>query len=64
MAEIAARLLEFPPEHRLSSSEEYDKRIKAFIASLNQIPPTKLASADADQDLLEVIPSTSPSALT
>jgi hypothetical protein len=54
MAEIASLLLEFPPAQRLSG-EEYDKRIKSFIAALDQITAAKLYTADSQQDLLEVI---------
>lgn len=53
MADIASRLLDFPPQFRVTP-EEYDKRIKAHLNHLGQISPAKLAVVDADQDLLEV----------
>jgi hypothetical protein len=52
MADIASRLLDFPPQFRVTA-EEFDKRIKAHLNLLGQISPAKLAVVDADQDLLE-----------
>lgn len=58
MSEIASQLLEFPPEipngNKLSP-EEYDKRVNDFLsATLDKLSTTKIAEADAEQDLLQV----------
>lgn len=52
MADIASRLLDFPPPFRVNA-EEFDKRVRAHLVLLGQISPAKLAVVDADQDLLE-----------
>jgi len=55
MADIASQLLEFPPEGKQLSPEEYDKRITHFIKStISNISTQKVNAADADQDLLQV----------
>lgn len=54
MANIASLLLEFPPDVRLEP-DEFNKRINAHINSFVNISSHKLAAAEAEQDLLEVV---------
>lgn len=57
MSDVASLLLAFPPEitnGKKLSPEEYDNRANSFVLTLDKLPTTKIAAADAEQDFLQV----------
>ncbi|TID22208.1 cop9 subunit 3 [Venturia nashicola] len=62
MSDVAAQLLEFPPEissERQLTPEEYNTKIDIFLKiTLVNISANKLAAADKNQDLLQIIDPT------
>lgn len=56
MAGLASQLLEFPPQNVSSlSDEQYNTRLRSFVDGLTKVDHYKLAKADAESDLLQIL---------
>ena len=54
MAGIAGHLLEFPPDGELSPSS-YNNAINGYLDSITKLDEQKVARADSDQNLLQLL---------